>query len=138
MSDTTPHVGPEAIRAYVLDEPLDEGQRREVERELGAQLECIAVTPLRVVVDDGAALPDTRGVRPLLRAAGIARDVGRRTVLVAPADARWRDALAEAIARETGRFPILVETPHARAGAGDPGPLRVVDLEDGALGGSPD
>lgn len=138
MSDTTPRVGPEAIRAYVLDEPLDEGQRHQVERELGVLLECVAVTPLRVVTDAGAVLPDTRGVRPLLRAAGIAGDIGRRTVLVAPADERWRDAIAEAIARETGRFPILVETPHARAGAGDPGPLRVVDLEDSALGGSPD
>ncbi len=140
MSDTTPRVGPELIRAYVLDEPLADADRLTVERELGATVERVAVTPLRVFSADNDAqiTPDARRVRPLLRAAGIARDHGRRTILVSPVDAAWGSALADAIALETGRYPILVETPQFRAQTSDPGPLRVVDIETTPLGGSPD
>lgn len=140
MSDTPAPVRTESIRAYVLDEPLADADRAAVERELGLIVEPVAVTPLRVVSAEleSPTAPDARRVRPLLRAAGIARDHGRRTILVAPADLAWSNALADAITLETGRYPIIVETQQVRSRVGDPGPLRVVDIEDATQGGSPD
>ena len=54
---------------------------------------------------------------------------GERVLLVAPSDLGWITALAEALQRERGSYPLLVQPSARRTEVGQPGPLRVMDME---------
>ncbi len=68
-------------------------------------------------------------MRPHLQRAGIGEYLGKRVILIAPFDAAWYANLAEAIQRETGHYPLLVQTEAQREAFDCPGPLRMIDME---------
>jgi hypothetical protein len=62
-----------------------------------------------------------------LRNCGIASDKGTQVLLIAPAEMYWYSVLVNAVYRETGAYPYLVQTAARRASIGNPGEIRILD-----------
>jgi hypothetical protein len=128
-----------SLNAYYLDDQLTESEVAEVEELTGfgmSQLRIPHVLPTAMPDETGALrMPPGSDDAPLaaLKAAGILKDSGRRVFLVAPLEAHWNSRFADAIGRLTGHWPYLVQTSRERDAIGNPGSLRVLDL-DAAMG----
>jgi hypothetical protein len=124
------------MRVYYLSEPLTASELADVEKLMDCSIEQVRVACLLPAgeVVDGIERNHRAHEAPLapLKAAGIQRDYGRPTGLVAFSPHHWTTKYADVIGRLTGRWPYLIQTPTSRAEIGNPGDLRVVDL-DGAV-----
>lgn len=124
-----------SIRAYFLDEPLSESEVAEVTEEMGidvVQVRIPRLLPLPTILKDGSqAMPDSAEEAPIaaLKSAGILQDTGRRVCLVAPSSTQWNARFADAIGRLTGHFPYLIQTERQRRAIGNPGSLRILNLD---------
>jgi hypothetical protein len=124
------------MRVYYLENPLSASEIAEVERLMGwsVELERVAcLLPAGELVDGVERIPGAHEapVAPL-KAAGILTDYGQRTALVAFSPHHWTVEFVEAIGRLTGCWPYLIQTENSRSEIGNPGELRVLDM-DGAM-----
>ena len=122
------------MRAYYLDVPLTDDQLREVAELMHEAIEQIRVPHVLPVVDSSRPILDDDVILDHLRRAGLLRDTGRRVLLVAPRDSHWLTAFGRGIRRITGSLPYLVQTEGQRESVGNPGRLRIVDMQ-GLAGG---
>lgn len=121
------------MRVYYLAEPLSAVELAEVHELTDWDVEQVRVAcllPDEYVVDATARRPGRHDapVAPL-RAAGILKDYGQRTALVAFSPHHWMMEFVEAIGRLTGRWPYLIQTEKSRAEIDNPGELRILDLD---------
>jgi len=117
--------------ALYLDYVLEDEEQIEVQLAVGEPIELVRIPwlfPLRAG-EEGASLIGPETVIPHLRRTGIAEHPNERVLLVAPRRVQWYVTFVEAIQRETGRYPLLVQPPVRRQEVGCPGPLRVIDVE---------
>ena len=120
------------IRVYYLDRQLSPDEVQIVTEDLEAVVEQVRLphvlpAPVREAGYSDRPLADVETVAPLLATAGIASDPGEQVALVVPKDQHWYLALSEAIYRETGFHPYLIQTAEQREHTGNPGELRVLD-----------
>jgi len=124
------------MRAYYLDVPLTADELREAADFMHEPIEQVRIPHVLPVVDSSRPIIDDDVILDHLRRAGLLRDAGRRVVLIAPRDSHWLAALGRGIERLTGALPYLLQTEGQRDSVGNPGALRVVDMEGLAGGGS--
>lgn len=123
-------------RIYYLEEPLSDEDASFVSDELfeGRKPVQVRIPHVLPVLSDGPLTMEThkdheRLLRKHLRTAGIAADANTQVVLVAPRDMHWYSALSGAVAAETGVYPWLVQTKSQRDVIGNPGEVRILDME---------
>lgn len=124
------------MRVYYLERLLSASEIAEVEALMGWSVESVRVAcllPASEMVDGVERIPriEDAPVAPL-KASGILKDYGQRTALVAFSPFHWTAEFIEAIGRLTGRWPYLIQTEQSRSEIGNPGGLRVLDM-DGAM-----
>jgi len=122
------------MRVYYLDTPLNPDEVRDLEEMMEWDVELVRV-PCLLPEGKGIAVDQEVPVSPL-RAAGILKDYGQRCAFLqlSADNTYWTTQFTEAIGRLTGSWPFLVQTRKSRASIGNPGELRVLDL-DGAMRG---
>jgi hypothetical protein len=125
------------MRAYYVDVPLSESDLSEVAELMREPVEQVRIPHVLPIVDSARPILDDDAILDHLKKAGVLRDVGRRVLLVAPREPHWVAAFGRGIQRLTGRPPYLVQTEAERASIGNPGSLRILDM-DGLAGGSSD
>jgi hypothetical protein len=124
------------MRAYYLDVPLTPDELKEAADLMQESIEQIRIPHVLPVVDSSRPILDDDVILDHLRRAGVLRDAGRRVVLIAPRDPHWLAALGRGIGRLTGSLPYLLQTEGHRDSAGNPGALRIVDMQRVAGGGA--
>jgi hypothetical protein len=117
------------IRAYYVDVALSERGLEEVTNLMGEPVQQIRIPHVLPMVDASRPILDDAVVLEHLRKAGILRDPGRRVLFVAPRDSHWTVAFGRAIDRLTGSLPYLVQTEGEREAVGNPGGLRILDMQ---------
>ncbi|MGH7326043.1 MAG: hypothetical protein ACREJ9_15560 [Candidatus Rokuibacteriota bacterium] len=117
------------IRAYYLDVALSENELKEVAGLMQEPVEQVRVPHVLPVVDTSRPILDDEAVLEHLRKAGILREAGRQVLFVAPRDSHWTAAFGRAIERLTGSLPYLIQTEGHRQAAGNPGGLRILDMQ---------
>jgi hypothetical protein len=127
-----------AVRVYFLDRPLNDEETEFVENALGYKIEQVRIPYVLPVINYTKAyhdrpLIDDDLVRKHLLKSGISGDKGKQVGLVIPLDMHWYAAFAHAIEKETGIYPYLIQTDEHRASIGNPGYIRIMDME-GLLG----
>jgi hypothetical protein len=123
------------MRVYYVSDPLSADDVAEVEKLMRWSVEQVRVPYLLPTEGmDGevriGAVPEAAAAA--LKAAGILRDYGKRSAFVGFTPTHVSLEFSEAIGRLTGHWPYLIQTEQARAARGNPGELRVLDL-DGAM-----
>jgi len=126
------------VRVYFLDRPLKGEEIEFVENALGYEIEQVRIPYVLPVINDTKAyhdrpLIDDDLVRKHLLKSGISEDRGKQVGLVMPLDMHWYAAFAHAIEKETGIYPYLIQTGEHKESIGNPGPIRIIDME-GLLG----
>ena len=123
------------MRAYYVDVALSEDELSEVADLMREPIEQVRIPHVLPAVDSSRPILDDDVILDHLRRSGLLRDGGHRVLLVAPRDPHWLAAFGRGIQRLTGLFPYLVQTEGQRQSVGNPGSLRIVDME-GLAGGS--
>jgi hypothetical protein len=122
------------MRAYYIETPLTDAELQDVAEMMETEVEQVRVPYVLPAPDQHGGHPerplmdDELAMKPL-KAAGILRDSGSQILLVIPLDGHWYTAFSEAIARLTGHYPYLVQTEGHRTAIGNPGGLRILDME---------
>lgn len=122
------------MRVYFLDGPLSDREIDFVEEALNNKIEQVRIPHVMPAADvtDGYSnrpLLDDALVSKHLRKAGINRDQGNQVALVIPLDTHWYAALAHAIHNETGFYPYLIQTTEHRQRIGNPGEIRIINMQ---------
>jgi hypothetical protein len=127
------------VRVYFLDRPLTDEEIDFVQHALKTTVEQVRIPHVLPAADTtkgyaGRPLLDDTLVTKHLRIAGIRPDQGSQVGLVIPRDMHWYAALAHGIYNETGFYPYLIQTAEHREQIGNPGEIRIMDME-GLAGG---
>ena len=124
------------IRAYYLYVALSEKELQGVSELMHEAVEQVRIPHVLPVVDASRPILDDEAVLEHLRKAGVFRETGHQLLFVAPRDPHWTAAFGRAIERLTGSLPYLIQTEGHRQAVGNPGGLRILDMQ-GLAGGKP-
>jgi len=125
---------------YYFETPLSDEDLDWVQQITGLEGPCRQtriphVLPAEIAgLDEQAFVRHEFLLRAALRNAGIVGDRGTQVILVALRQLYWNSVLLHAVHAETGMFPLLVQTREQREAIGNPGEIRILDM-DGAMAG---
>ncbi len=122
------------IRAYYVEQALSKSELAEVTELMQEAVEQVCIPHVLPVVDASRPLLDDELVLEHLKKAGILRDGGRQVLFVAAREPHWTDAFTRGIERLTGSLSYLIQSEGQRRSIGNPGSLRILDME-GLAGG---
>ena len=120
------------MKAYYLDRPLTEEELQFVFETLQEPVEQVRIPYVLPIPDpirgysDRPMLDDAL-FRRHLHSVGIERDRGKKVALVLPKGIHWSVSLLEAIRKETGVCPYLIQTADQRESIDNPGSLRILN-----------
>jgi len=122
------------MRVYYLEKPLSEEDAADVAAMLETGIEQVRIPHLFPAEGSGASLDAIMSraegaAAALLRGAGMLADYGARVGLVIPCNMISYGSLSEAIHNLTGYYPFVIQTAEHRRAIGNPGDLRIFDME---------
>ena len=122
------------MRVYYLSEPLSASELAELEDPLDWSIELVRVPYLLPAAKliDGVERVSSVHDAPIapLKAVGILKYYGQRTALAPFCSHHCTAEFVDPVARLTGRWPYLIQAEKVRNEIGDPGELRILDLDE--------
>ncbi len=124
------------MKIYFLDQPLTDEESKSIIdlMELQESIEQVRVPYVLPIVsrrnDYSKELSRHENIlRKHLLNVGISKDKGTQIGFVAPVNMHWYSVITNAIFKETGSYPYLIQTQSQREAIGNPGDLRILDGE---------